>query len=236
MPEPPEKIDRFKPAMPQIPGVGEHGCKSTPVPAAAPHRRRTILAGVLLAGSTTAIVGGWWLLHRAPPAGMPSAASAPLAEEAPPPARPAKEAAAPPTPVERADGSLEIASLEEFAKPWSSKKFTFRNRLTGANVPALAMHLPGGAFWAFALQAPFGRCDLELESSLPRLATEFGYRASHPMVVDRCNGTLYDPLNLGSLASGAWARGEVVQGPGIRPPIAIEVHPESGKLIATRME
>ncbi len=105
----------------------------------------------------------------------------------------------------------------------------------------MVVRLPTGApgdsasYWAFSLQAPFGRCELDYATDLAKLSSEYGYRASHPMVVDACNGTVYDPLTLGNVG-GAWVRGEIVQGSGIRPPLSIEVRVERGRVIATRME
>ncbi len=94
----------------------------------------------------------------------------------------------------------------------------------------------GAAFWAFSLQAPFGRCELEFVTDLHTLAGQYGYRANHPMVVDPCNATVYDPLRMGTLPSGAWARGEVVQGVGVRPPMGIDVHVQGDRLLASKME
>jgi len=60
-----------------------------------------------------------------------------------------------------------IASMEEMAKPWSSKEFYFRNHLSGENIPALLIRLPTGSpsqsngYWAFAQKSPFGNCQLE---------------------------------------------------------------------------
>ena len=146
------------------------------------------------------------------------------------------------TAVVPADGAADVASLQELAKPWASKKFLFRKRLTDETVPALVVRLPGGAanrsasYWAFSLQAPYGRCELEYVTALDKLAGQYGYRARHPMVGDPCSGTLYDPLRLGTVPGGAWARGEVVQGSSIRPPIAIEARVQGNHLIASQIE
>ena len=110
------------------------------------------------------------------------------------------------------DGSLHVASVEELAKPWTAKKFKFVKPFTHESVEAMAIRLPGGALWAFALQEPFGRCQLEYVTDLPRLAKQYEYQASHPMVVNPCDGTIYDPTKVGSLGGDVWTRGEIVQG------------------------
>jgi hypothetical protein len=55
-------------------------------------------------------------------------------------------------------------------------------------------------------------------------------------VAATCDGTLYDPLKLGTAPSGAWVRGEIVQGAGIRPPLAVEIRVEGRNVIADKME
>jgi hypothetical protein len=140
------------------------------------------------------------------------------------------------------DGLIDVAAVEELEKPWASKKFVFRKPFSGETSPAMVVRLPGGAaggsasYWAFSLQAPFERCELEYVTDLGSLASQYGYRARHPMVANPCSGSIYDPLRLGTLPTGAWVRGEVVQGSGVRPPIAIEIHMRAGHLVATRIE
>ena len=220
-----ENFNRFKPAMPRIPGVSD---------AQAPQKNaRRIPLRILVPLAAAFAVGaamGWWMLrgfHRV--AAVPSA-----------PAHSASAASA--TAVAPSDGPGEAATLEELAKPWSAKKFLFHKRFTNETVPALLVRLPGGTakrsgtYWAFSLQAPFQSCELEYVADLSKLAELYGYRALHPMVVDPCSGTVYDPLGFGTLPGGAWARGEVVQGPGIRPPIAIEVRIEGNRLTAAQIE
>jgi hypothetical protein len=139
-------------------------------------------------------------------------------------------------------GPVEVAGLEELSKPWSSKKFLFHQRLSSEVVPAMVVRLPGGAanrtssYWAFSLQAPFGRCELEYATDLSKLAQQYGYQAHHPMVANPCSSTVYDPLRLSTLPGGAWARGEAVQGPSIRPPIGVELRVEGNRLIALKVE
>ncbi len=224
-----ENINRFKPAMPRIPGVSE---PQTPQENAAGAPRRSPLR-ILVPLAAACAVGaamGWWMLralHRVPTAPGAAARSASAASGA---------AVVPP------NGPAAVATLEELAKPWSAKQFRFRKRFTNETLPALLVRLPGGAakrsgtYWAFSLQAPFKTCELEYVTDLGKLAEQYSYRALHPMVADPCSGTVYDPLRFGTLPGGAWARGEVVQGPGMRPPIAIEVRVQGNHLIAAQIE
>lgn len=230
MPDSPEKPDPFKPAMPSIPGVGG--------PPAPPPGRNLWLAIVILACLALAGVAGWKLLRKPQ---TPAASPEPSVPEATAPAASSPAAPSSGSVKENPDGSVDVASVEDLAKPWSAQRFHFRNRLTGASVPAMVVRLPAGApgdsasYWAFSLQAPFGRCELDYATDLAKLSSEYGYQANHPMVVDACKGTVYDPLTLGNVG-GAWVRGEIVQGPGIRPPLSIEVRVERGRVIAARME
>jgi hypothetical protein len=77
---------------------------------------------------------------------------------------------------------------------------------------------------------------LDFETDLGRLSTEYGYRAGHPMVVNPCTRTVYDPLKIGSLGGNVWVRGEIVHGGGLRPPISINVQVSGHSIIADRIE
>jgi hypothetical protein len=127
------------------------------------------------------------------------------------------------------------ATAEQLSKPWASKQFNFVKPFTRENVSAIVIRLPGGGLWAFALQEPYGRCELEFVTDLPRLAKQYRYRANHPMVANPCNGTIYDPLKVGEFG-GVWIRGEIVQGGGLRPPISINVKLNGHSITADRME
>jgi hypothetical protein len=132
--------------------------------------------------------------------------------------------------------------LGELAHPWSAKKFSYSRPVTHEEVPAIAIRLPGGngktsaSYWAILLKAPFGQCELEYISDVNEVASRFGYAAKHPMIVDACSGTLYDPLRTGTLPNGSWARGDIVQGAGFRPPMQIEVRVDGDRLVAGRSE
>jgi hypothetical protein len=230
--KPPDKLDEFHPEMPQIPGV-RNARPSAATTASNANKRRLVQIGglaaaVLLIGVTIL----WWVesaRHRAP--------------ESSPTETPATESSVPaPSPTESSpstlttEGSTIAATAEDLVKPWSAKKFTFRKSFTRENVNAMVIRLPGGGLWAFALQEPYGRCELEFVTDLDQMAKQYGYRASHPMVANPCNSTVYDPLKVGPLGGEVWARGEIVQGAGLRPPISINVQVSGNSIIADRIE
>ena len=192
--------------------------------------RAALAIGALL---LVAGIGLWWALHTK------SSPAAPVAQVV------AQSSAAvdlPPAPPARGHGSNFIGTMDELAQPWSVKKFSYSRPVTHEEVPAIAIRLPGtngqsgASFWVILLKAPFGDCQLEYLSNTKEIATRFGYAAKHPMIADACSGTLYDPLQMGTLPDGSWARGEIVQGAGFRPPLQIEVRIEDDRLIAVRSE
>jgi len=141
------------------------------------------------------------------------------------------------------DANPGIASVTEMAKPWSSKEFFIRNRLNGENISGLLVRLPGGSpshasgYWAFAQKAPFGDCRLEYVTDLDKLKNDYGFSAAkHPMVGNPCSRTVYDPLKLSNLPGSVWARGAIVQGSDLRPPLGIEIKVEGKKILAVRAE
>jgi len=129
----------------------------------------------------------------------------------------------------------------ELAEPWSSKTFQFRS-LTGSPVSALIIRLPAKAsdqtqsYWAFSLTEAYGSCPLEYITDLNRLSSEYGFEAKHPMVANPCKRALYDPLQMASMPTGAWARGAIVHGSALRPPMAIDIRIEGGQIIPVQME
>jgi hypothetical protein len=236
------KPDRFKTQMPEIPGVAAPADPPAVENAPAESRQssdesasRMVIGGLII---VALVAVGLWLFLRSvqvAPAGHRAAEPAtPAAAEAPAVAPPAN--AAPPS----IEGSA-VATIEELAKPWSSRTFSIQRSPRSEVVPAMVVRLPGPAdraesYWAFSLQQPFGKCQLEWVTDTARLSTQYGYQADHPMLASPCDGTLYDPLKLGTTPNGAWVRGEVVHGNGLRPPFAIEVRLEGGKILAARME
>jgi len=231
------RMDPFKPRQPSIPGIEDVTARKTPAdtaPAAAgsptranaPQHLTWIVAGVLALG----IGAGAFLWQR----GSSSQADRPVAEPTP---AAAPVAAQPVKPVPNWPvGPGPVATVEELAKPWAGKRFLFPDPVTSEPIPAMIVHLPDGSYWAFSLREPFGTCDLDYVTDLEKLRTGYNFRASHPMVVDTCNRTVYDLLRYGGSSDGGLVRGDVVEGSGIRPPIAIEVRVEGKHLIAVRTE
>jgi hypothetical protein len=238
MPENNGKPDPFKPQQPTIPGVTGAAPTAKPVeepgeslrarlmakiPAGQlpPKLTMATLAGALVLGGVIA-----WLSHSS---------SAKVT-------RPAREVAAAPAPVEKpkppeklpvAPG--EVATTDELAQLWSSKRFIFQDPATSRQTLGIVVHLPDGTFWGLSLREPYGSCEMEFVTDLEKLATEYHYRASHPMVGDPCNRTVFDLTRYGS-APGGLVRGEIAQGASIRPPMAIEIRIRGKQITAVRME
>lgn len=225
---------RFKTEMPQIPGVT--------VPLAKP--RRPIgdtlkLATGIVAVLVVAFLGARWALR---PGRVPSTSADPQAQIEVPAPRPD-----PSTLIPHATGaSPAVATVEEMAKPWSSKQFFIRNIVSGVDVPGLLIRLPGGSpsrasgYWAFSLNAPYGTCGqpLEFVTDLAKLKTDYGFAAAkHPMVVNPCTQTVFDPAKTTTLpGTGAIVGGALVQGSDLRPPLSIEIRVSGKDIEAIRTE
>jgi len=220
--------DRFKSEMPQIPGVSGSRATTAPNPAV------KLVIGLL------AVLLMIFLGARAlrPKRVTPQAVDQQPQIEVPAPAPD------PSTLLPHAtDANPGIASVTEMAKPWSSKEFFIRNRLNGENISGLLVRLPTGSpsqssgYWAFAQKAPFGDCRLEYVTDLDKLKNDYGFSAAkHPMVGNPCSRTVYDPLKLSNLPGSVWARGAIVQGSDLRPPLGIEIKVEGKKILAVRAE
>lgn len=246
-----KKSDAFKPAQPSIPGVPAEAAKSKPKepPARAAHpvaadperpqqQSPWVIAAVvaLVSVGGAFVVGAWFVggafflwhrvssLHASEPVTASAAAAAPTAAE------PMK------TTNNLAMGPGPIATADELAKPWASKRFLFPDSVTTQLFTAMVVHLPNGSYWAFSLKEPFGSCALDYITDLQELQDDYNFVASHPMVVNSCNRTVYDLLRYGGPSDNSLVRGEVVQGPGLRPPLAIEVRVEGKHIVAVRME
>ncbi len=227
--QPEHPSQRFKTDMPQIPGVSAQSATSKP--GFKPVRLIGFLAGLVFC-----VICVRWLMR---PRGVEAPAGA---------SRPQIEIPAPaPDPIAALPHATEtepgIASVGEMAKPWSSKEFMYRNRLSGENVPAVVVRLPSGSagqhagYWAFSLNAPFGNCRLEYVVEVEKLKTDYGYLgAKHPMVGNPCSRTVFDPLKMMSIPGGVWVRGGIAQGSDLRPPLGIEVEVRNGEILAARME
>lgn len=221
---------RFKSQMPQIPGV----IPSAPVNQQSKPNRTWIFATagvVFLIGSIVA----WRIMNS-------SHAPAALAAEELTPSPAPEELPPPPAAPVAQTASNEIGTLAELSQPWESKKFKFSHGFPRETGFAIVIRLPNGngrtasSFWGIQLKAPYGQCNLDFITDLSEISTKYGYRASHPMVVEPCSGTIYDPLKLGTLSDGSWARGEIVQGAGFRPPMQVEILVQGNKLVAGRSE
>ncbi len=233
---PPGQDARFQTEMPHIPGVARTnraGQKQT-----LPPKYLTII--VIASLLTIGLIA--FLVFRGSPSGHSQSAASTGNDQGAPGLSPSAAPAKLPSPPSSAIGQNEIGTIEEFAHPWTAKKFTYAHLLSRDVSPAIAIRLPVGdgrsaaSYWAILLKAPFGKCDLEFVSDPNEVQRRFGFAATHPMVADPCTGTVYDPLRTGTLPNGNWARGEIVQGAGFRPPMLVELQVENGRLIATRAE
>jgi serine/threonine protein kinase len=135
----------------------------------------------------------------------------------------------------------EVATISELAQPWSSKRFFFRSLTLSRDVPALIIRLPGSAsegksYWAISLEVPFGRCEYAYIDHVAKLSSEYGFEAAHPMVVNPCSRTIFDPLQLKELPGNILVRGAIVQGSDLRPPYGIEVKVRGDQIHAVAME
>lgn len=232
------RTDPFKPMQPTIPGLAPGTAPNTSAHSASastsslrPETASQLLFWIVAGAVAVCIGGGLFFLWQR---GSSSQADRPIAETAraaaPAVAEPVKPA--PNLPI----GPGPVATTAELAKAWAGKRFLFRDPVTSEPVPAMIVHLPDGSYWAFSLREPFGTCDLAYVTELEKLRTDYNFPASHPMVVNTCNRTVYDLLRYGGSSDGGLVRGEVVEGLGIRPPMAIEVRVEGQQLVTVRME
>jgi hypothetical protein len=224
------KGSRFKSQMPAIPGVisGVAANQQTK-----PDRTWIfVAAGIVF---LIVCIVAWRILrgsHTPTATATEVLTPSPAPEELPPP---------PAAPAAQAD-SNEIGTLAELSQPWASKKFKYTHGFPRETVFGIAIRLPNGngrtasSFWGVQLKAPYGQCNLEYVTDLNELSAKYGYRATHPMVVEPCTSTVYDPLRTGTLSDGSWARGEIVQGAGFRPPMQVEILIKGDKLIVGRSE
>jgi hypothetical protein len=217
--------------MPTIPGVPSS--RRAALLKALPAALFGALGALLLVGLIVAF------RHYSHPAAASKPAIAFQAQD--PPASAAAVPDPPPAPPDHTETG-EIALVSDLPRPWSSKAFTYVRPIVHIGVSAMIIRLTGaaaasgGSYWAFSLTEPFGTCQLQYVTDLSALASQYGYTATHPMVVDPCTQTVFDPLRMGQRADGAWVRGEIVQGGGIRPPMAIEVTVRDATLYADRIE
>lgn len=230
-----KRFDPFRPPQPQIPGVAavvvEERAAATSEPESpiqSPPKKNgwrvaATLGGVLI---LSAFIGWWSHKSRSGNGTSGSAASAPVLDAAANDVQTAQN-----LPV----GPGEIATTEELSKPWSAKQFLFHNPLTDSTLPAMVVRLPGGSYWGFSVREPYGNCKIELVTDLQKLQSDYNFTASHPMLGDPCDRSVFDLTLYGTAPSGL-VRGEIVQGPAIRPPVAIEIRVTDHRVFADRME
>ena len=230
----------FKPADPKIPGVlprndsDNHSAPHSSDPSAAPARfsmsqmppRWLVLSatGVL----AVCLIAVWWMRGTSAKEGnIGSGTAAPTTT--------AVDSTPAQVPEQLLAGPGEIATTSEMAKEWSAKKFIFRDPLTSREVPAMVVHLPGGVYWGFSLVEPYGSCEMEFVTDMEKLRTDYGFRASHPMVGDPCNRAVFDLTRYGSGPAGL-VRGEIAHGAAVRPPLAIEIEVRGKQVLAKKIE
>lgn len=221
--------DRFKAAIPPIPGVSPGDSRSSGNNPAAK------LAIGLLAVLLLVFVGVRWALR---PRLVQSKAAEQPQIEVPSPA-PDPSSLLP----HATETSPAVADVEQMAKPWSSKQFFIQNKRTGESIPGMLIRLPTGTasqsngYWAFSLNAPNRDCKLEYVADLRKLRSDYGFRAAkHPMVGNPCSRTVFDPLKMSNLPGNVFLRGGIVQGSDLRPPLEIEIQVQGKDILAIRAE
>ena len=207
--------------QPEIPGVAR-----TKTAAAAQRQKLYALATGGASLVILLVVAIWWAR-----ASTRAALSAPIAD-VPVNTAPAVHPVASTPALPLAPG--QVATTDQLSRPWSTQRFTYRDTPSNS-FPAMVVRLPGNAYWAFSLRAPYGTCDLEFVADTEELRSKYHFPAAHPMVVDPCTHTLYDLAQYGSGPNGL-VRGAIVAGTGIRPPLAIEVQINGSQVIASRVE
>ncbi len=176
-----------------------------------------------------------WFGHNKPVEPVSAEPAPQIDVPPPPPPKPAMPVAT--------EGEPVIATVADMAKPWTSIDFLVKNKLSGENIPAVLVRLPGGSasqasgYWAFSRKAPYGSCELEYITDIDKLRGEYGFRAAnHPLVGNPCSHTLYDPLKTTNILGNIWIRGAIVQGSDIRPPFGVEIKVQGKNILAIRAE
>ena len=105
----------------------------------------------------------------------------------------------------------------------------------------MIVRLPGPAserksYWAFSLEAPFAQCQFEYVEDKGKLSSDYGFEASHPMVVSPCSRAVFDPLQLKVLPGNIFVRGAIVRGYDLRPPFGVDLQIRGNQIRAVAME
>jgi hypothetical protein len=230
MSDSPTSPSRFKADMPAIPGV------ANPTPVRHRNPLLPLILGMAALGLVLFLAMHWFsrLQHSAKPARVE--ATPQIEVPAPPPD--------PNSLLPHANESNPaIAEISDVSKPWSSLNFFIRDTITGENIPATLIRLPGGSptaassYWAFSRKSSYGDCQLEYITDMDKLLKDYDYRhATHPLVGNPCSRTLFDPLKTANLPGNIWIRGAIVQGGDIRPPLGVEIQIQGKQILAVRTE
>src|SRR5271154_5235591 len=167
-----KKFDPFKPQQPSIPGVlpRTETAKAEPSPepevSSSPAERQPQPQIKLIAIASAAVVfmlivliyWGRSTSHKSVPVSADTTASPQSLPEVAPRPQPSEPM-----------GPGVIATSGELAKPWASKRFQYRNFVSGQLQPAIVVRLPRGDYWGFSLIEPFGNCQLEFVTDLDKL-------------------------------------------------------------------
>jgi hypothetical protein len=245
-------LDPFKPVQPRIPGVPsrERQANRTEIhpdeinqapPVIGPPPRAAdglltqpelLWVGLILMGALATALFLFRGGHKPATASL-SVSTAPVSAASNPASAPSAHVAPIDSKIPMGPGP--IAETSQLAKPWSAKRFYFHDSISGKIVPAMVVRLPAGTFWGFSLREPYGDCELEFVTDSRKLRHDYGFAANYPMVGDPCNKTVFDLMHYGN-APGGLVRGEIEQGPGWRPPMAIEIRTQDKQIVAVRME
>jgi hypothetical protein len=128
-----------------------------------------------------------------------------------------------------------IATTDELADTWSSKRFVFRPPQTANDIPAIVIKLPKDTYVGVELREPFGTCELKYVTSLSELETDYHLQTDHPMVADPCSHAVFDLTQTAAGPNGT-VRGAVVAGAAVRPPIAVQMQVKGKDIVAVKIE
>jgi hypothetical protein len=228
-----QQSERFKAEMPQIPGVAAEAAPR-PSQGVLENPALRLVAGLLIV-LVLLFVGSRWLFHLKHTEAVAPAPPAQIEVPTPPP-DPAPEL------PHATVANPQIATVEEMAKPWTSKEFIFVDHFSNESTPALLIRLSSGSasqpdgYWALAMTAPFGSCRLEYLGDITKVMEQYGFTARHPMVGDPCSRTVFDPLKMSNIPGNIWVRGSIAQGSDLRPPLGIEIKIQNKQILAVRKE
>jgi serine/threonine protein kinase len=205
--------------------------------AAAVKRLATIAAGVLLAAML-----GSYAIKMIGRMQRPDSDALPAVQDNGPSTQPqSTETDSAQRPLYVSESNPEVATVSELAQPWSSKKFFFLSLTQSKYVPALIIRLPGPAsesksYWAFSLETPFNQCQFTYVDNVAKLSSDYGFEATHPMVVNPCSRAIFNPLQLKEVPGNILVRGAIVRGNDLRPPYGIELKVSGNQIHAVAME